>query len=242
MPRGKPNAAKAPNPSSADTADALDDEDVPEWKRQSVDRSLKAARVRAQERADRFVATAVELMGETGGIDFTVQEVVDRARMSIRTFYNYFGSKDELLSAVYQTIVANEVTPRLRQRAEKETDPLLRIRSYIEGLYDLTSGSSQVQRALTTYHNRLAETRPADLERAFRPQVALVVELIRAAIDAGRLRTTADPEKLASLLHQAVLAIVHTRTLGADTGVTISADDLWAFCSHGIGVPADDAS
>jgi AcrR family transcriptional regulator len=236
MPRGKPNAA------NAETAEDLDNEDVPEWKRQSVDRSLKAARVRAQARADRFVATAVELMGETGGIDFTVQEVVDRARMSIRTFYNYFGSKDELLSAVYQTIVANEVTPRLRKRAEQETDPLLRIRSYIEGLYELTSGTSQVQRALTTYHNRLAETRPADLESAFRPQVALVVELIREAIAAGRLRTTSDPEKLASLLHQAVLAIVHTRTLGADTGVAISADDLWAFCAHGIGVPEDDAT
>ena len=45
---------------------------------------------RAKERTDRFVATAIELMEEYGKIDFTVQDVVDRSKMSIRTFYNFF--------------------------------------------------------------------------------------------------------------------------------------------------------
>jgi AcrR family transcriptional regulator len=233
MARGK---AKAPTP---ETEARLDDEDVPEWKRQSIDRSLTAARARAQARTDRIVAATIELMGETGGIDFTVQDVVDRAKMSIRTFYNFFASKDELLAGVYQTIVAQEVTPRLRTRSEQETDPLLRIRAYIEGLYEITTSSPPVSYALTTYHNRLAETRPADLERAFRPQINLVIELIREAADAGLLRSTLEPEKLASLLHQAVLAIVHTRTLGGGPDVTVTAEELWLFCAHGIGVPAD---
>ena len=35
-------------------------------------------------------------MNERGSTDFTVQDVVDRAKMSIRTFYNFFASKDDL--------------------------------------------------------------------------------------------------------------------------------------------------
>ncbi len=90
------------------------DDSMPEWKRLSIERSLQGPRARAQERTDRFVGAAMELMAERGSIDFTVQDVVDRSRMSIRTFYNFFASKDDLLVAVHETILATEVVPRMR--------------------------------------------------------------------------------------------------------------------------------
>ena len=207
---------------------------IPEWKRQSVERSLKGARERAQARSDRFVTTTIELMEEQGGTDFTVQEVVDRSHMSIRTFYNFFETKDDLLVAVHETIVAGEVVPRLRTRCEAETDPVERIRAYIDGLFELTSPSGPVSRALTTFSSRLAETRPGDLDRAFRPQIELVTELVRGASDAGALRSELDPTTAASLLHHTVLAVVHARILGS--GGQVSAEQLWEFCAHGIGV------
>ena len=91
---------------------------MPEWKKNSVERSLTSARERAQDRSDRFVAAAMELMQERGTTDFTVQEVIDRSHMSIRTFYKFFASKDDLLVAVHDTILATEVVPRLRRRCE----------------------------------------------------------------------------------------------------------------------------
>jgi AcrR family transcriptional regulator len=208
--------------------------DVPEWKRQSVERSLKGARARAQARSDRFVSTTIELMQEQGGTDFTVQDVVDRSHMSIRTFYNFFETKDDLLVAVHQTIVSGEVVPRLRKLCEAKTDPVERIRAYIEGLFELTTPSGPVSRALTTFSNRLAETRPGDLDRAFQPQIDLVTELVRDASEAGALRSELEPAKAASLLHHTVLAAVHARILGS--GGRLSAKELWEFCAHGIGV------
>jgi AcrR family transcriptional regulator len=225
----------------ASAAAEVDDDAVPEWKRQSADRSLKAARARALERTDRFVAAAMDLMAEQGGTDFTVQDVIDHTRMSIRTFYNFFASKDDLLAAVYETVIGKEVTPRLRKRCEKQTDPILRIRAYIEGLYELTADRSPVSRALTTYHNRLLETRPADLDRAFQPQIELVSELLQNAIDAGVLKPMFDLDKMAHLLHHTVLAIVHARVLGATLDASVSADEMWLFCAQGIGVnPGSD--
>jgi len=228
-------ARKAVNEALEQAGQTPADDGVPEWKRQSVERSLQAARVRAQARSDRFVSATLELMQENASTDFTVQDVVDRSHMSIRTFYNFFASKDDLLVAVHETILAKEVVPRLRARCQAEVDPVERIRAYIEGLYDLSARTGPVSRALTTYYNRLAETRPADLDRAFRSQIDLVVELVRHAAATGRLRPDLDPDKIAHLLHHTVLSAVHGRILGSDSR-DLSAQDLWAFCGHGIGV------
>jgi len=84
----------------------LDDEAIPAWQRQSPHRSLQSARARA--RSNRFVTAATRLLQERGNTDFTIQDLVDRSRMSIRIFYKYFASKEDLLLAVYETAVAQE--------------------------------------------------------------------------------------------------------------------------------------
>jgi AcrR family transcriptional regulator len=216
-----------------------DAEVMPAWKRNSVERSLTSARERAQDRSDRFVAAAMELMQERGTTDFTVQEVIDHSRMSIRTFYKFFASKDDLLVAVHDTILATEVVPRLRRRCEAASDPVERVRAYIEGLYDLTADRNPASRALSTFRSRLAETRPSDLEQTMRPQIEFVVELVRGVAETGRLKSDLAPDTAGLLMHHTVLAAVHARILGSDA---LSAQDLWRFCASGIGVAYDDPS
>ncbi|CNH11657.1 transcriptional regulator [Mycobacterium tuberculosis] len=63
---------------------------VPSWQKDSVDRSLRNARARAQARSDRFVAAAIELLGERDESDFTIQDVVDKSNMSQRTLLYLF--------------------------------------------------------------------------------------------------------------------------------------------------------
>ncbi len=229
--------SKATKP--AEEAEFEGDDSMPEWKRLSIERSLQGPRARAKERTDRFVATAIELMQEYGSIDFTVQDVVDRSKMSIRTFYNFFASKDDLLVAVHETILTTEVVPRMRAKCEAVADPIERIEAYIKGIYDLTSNPGPVSRALSTHSNRLIETRPQDLERAFKPQIDLVVELIEGARASGRLHTPLSTETAARLLHHAVLATIHARILGAEQEHGVTAADLWTFCASGIGVRGD---
>jgi AcrR family transcriptional regulator len=229
-------ATKQPAPRKAKAKPIVAADDLPEWKKQSVERSLTSARARAQERTDRFVATTIELMQEKGSTDFTVQDVVDRARMSIRTFYNFFASKDDLLIAVHETILSSEVVTRLRTLIEAESDPIRRIEAYIDGLFELASQGGAVSRALTTYYNRLTETRPADLDRAFKPHIDLVIELVEQAAAAGRLDSELSTEKAGHLLHHTVLAAVHARILGAESNREVSSTDLWRFCANGIGV------
>ena len=91
------------------------DESMPAWQRESIRRSLQSAHARAHARSNRFVTAATQLLQERGNADFTVQEVVDRSRMSIRTFYTYFASKEDLLVAVFETAIAREAVECARR-------------------------------------------------------------------------------------------------------------------------------
>jgi AcrR family transcriptional regulator len=214
-------------------------ESIPAWKSQSVERSLKSARARAQDRSDRFVNAGIELIRGTGDTGFTVQEVVDQSGMSIRTFYLFFATKDDLLLAIHETILATEVEPRLRKRCETEPDPVARLKVFIEALFELSGSAAPVTRAFIVQQHRLAETRPNDLDRAMMPQINLVSELLHDADEAGRLSANLDVERSAQLVHQLVLGIIEARALGSEKMGSLTPDQVWEFCSAAIGATED---
>src|SRR3954449_5343425 len=108
--------AKNDSPSDAHAATS--------WRDQAVARSLDSARVRAESRVQRFLDAALELMNDnTTGKEFTVQEVVERSGQSLRSFYQYFGGKQELLLALFEEAVRS-TAEALRTKVEEEDDPL----------------------------------------------------------------------------------------------------------------------
>src|ERR1700749_1064794 len=74
----------------------------PAWKQRAVERSIKPAKLRAAQRVQRFLDAAQAINTEKGSTDFTVQEVVDRSRQSLRSFYLQFDGKPELLLALFE--------------------------------------------------------------------------------------------------------------------------------------------
>jgi AcrR family transcriptional regulator len=73
----------------------------PDWRERAVSRSVHAARSRAEQRVQRFLDAAFELVDEKASTEFTIQEVVERSKQSLRAFYEYFDGKDELLLAMF---------------------------------------------------------------------------------------------------------------------------------------------
>src|ERR1700741_2128990 len=132
---------------------------VPSWQRDSVDRSLRNAIERARKRSDRFVEAAVELLSERDEGDFSIQDVVDRSNQSQRTFYTFFDSKDSLMLAVYETILRTTAMPMLRQRCEGIDDPVLRLRTLLDALSEITEMPARLARGLSVLHLRLPGAR-----------------------------------------------------------------------------------
>src|ERR687897_11033 len=72
----------------------------------STERTPEGVSVDAESRANRFMKSALTILGETGRTDFTVLEVVERSKTSLRSFYQHFSTKDELLLALIDKIMS----------------------------------------------------------------------------------------------------------------------------------------
>src|SRR5262245_17688084 len=116
-------------------AHAVPEPTEPAWRERAVARSLNAARSRAEQRVQRFLEAAFELIDEKGTTEFTIQEVVDRSKQSLRSFYEYFDGKDELVLALFEETV-REAVDDIRAAVDAQTDPLLRVRAFAVTLHE----------------------------------------------------------------------------------------------------------
>ena len=94
--------------------------DVPVRRRDlAVARSLDSARVRSEGRVQRFLDAGFELLASAeSGKEFTVQEVVDRSGQSLRSFYQYFAGKHELLLALFDEAIRS-TADRLEEQVSR---------------------------------------------------------------------------------------------------------------------------
>src|SRR5204863_4499126 len=104
------------------------------WRELAVARSLDPARVRAEKRVQRFLDAALDLMQRSPDKEFTVQEVVERSGQSLRSFYQYFAGKYELLLALFEESVRS-TAEQLREVVDEEDEPLDRLHRFAVEYY-----------------------------------------------------------------------------------------------------------
>jgi AcrR family transcriptional regulator len=220
--------------------DATQDENGPAWRERAVSRSLNAARSRAERRVQRFMDAAFELIDEKGTTEFTIQEVLDRSKQSLRGFYQYFDGKDELLLALFEETL-HEATEDLRQAAESGSEPLDRLRTFTIRLHEWCDPAETPRKRGT--HNRrpimefsvqLAVNHPDRVKAAMAPLSRILLGLVDTAAAAGAI-TVADTRRAASLIQQTVMYSWFGNRLVDSPRTRLTAQDTWDFCLHGLG-------
>src|SRR5829696_7968943 len=153
------------------------------WRELSVARSLGPARERAERRVQRFLDAALELMTSTSGKEFTVQQVVERSGQSLRSFYQYFDGKHELLLALFEESVRS-TAEQLREQAGAEADPGERLHRAVVTYYERCrpvrrSGEPRpaTSPAMAEFAQQLLTDHPKEAARAFVPLVTFFAEL-----------------------------------------------------------------
>jgi uncharacterized protein (TIGR00369 family) len=190
-------------------------------------------------RGDRFIKTAVAILGETGRTDFTVQEVVARSKTSLRAFYQHFSSKDELLLALFdRTMTRSAQTWRAETTGLDSTAAMKLVIDRISAQPE-SSTQDSLKRALSLYNQHLAETRPRDYARVLSPLHELIRDIVQRGITEGVFRPGLDVGAAAAIVMQTVLGAMRLHWLGAElTGTPIDAAQLYDFCIGALG--ADD--
>jgi AcrR family transcriptional regulator len=188
-----------------------------------------------ESRASRFMRSALAILGETGRTDFTVLEVVERSKTSLRAFYQHFATKDELLLALVAKIMA-DATEHWRTETDRVPSGEA-LRLLIERISAPAESSTQdsINRGLTYYNDHLLETRPKEFAKVLAPLHQLVGDILRRGIAEGAFRADLDVDTDAAILMQTVLGALRLRDLGAQlNGVPIEGDHVHTFCLRGI--------
>src|SRR6195952_2649342 len=206
----------------------------PAWKQRAVERSIKTAKLRAAQRVQRFLDAAQSIIIEKGSTDFTVQEVVDRSRQSLRSFYLQFDGKHELLLALFEDALSRS-SEQIRAATANHTDPIERLKVAVELLFEASRPDPTAKRPLfTDFAPRLLVSHPGEVKVAPAPLVTLLTELMEAASDAGELRAGINPKRIAAMTMQTVMFIAQSSG-GSDeeTVHPITAHEVWDFSANG---------
>ncbi|MFE5210415.1 TetR/AcrR family transcriptional regulator [Streptomyces sp. NPDC056600] len=190
----------------------------------AVARPADPDRARAEQRARRFVDAALELLTARPGGDFTVQDVVKTSGQSLRSFYQLFTGKHELLLALFEKS-ARRAADRLRETLAEEPDAAARLRRFSPEYARLCRprpgggerarehavlGMPEPARQLLTEH-------PEGMARAFAPLRAVLEELLDRAAADGAVRPGLDHRLVAGTLLHAVTFQPFALTVGGIT-------------------------
>jgi len=195
-------------------------------------RSLPDARIRRAQVTERLVESARELVWDAGGPTFTVSQVVAAAGTSLKSFYQCFAGKDELLVALFEDD-ARRGADALTSMVDVEGGPLERLRVVVVGLFRFLTveGRLPYAAALVREHLRLAESHPDQLRGVLEPFVGVFEDAVAAAQASGVVRP-GDARRDARTLFHLVLAHLHALICHQiEESPTDVADELWAFCA-----------
>lgn len=211
-----------------------DGDGAADWQRRVVGRSLKTARQRSIDRGASLIAAAEALLERSGGDGFTVQDVADEAGQSLRTLYQYFESKDDLLLAVFEEAMLTYA--RLISNAIADLDdPLERLAGAIIAAASMADHThSGLDAGLARLRLRLGQVEPELVARSQAPVSNLIVGLIEDAVERRHI-PACSAEQMAFAITALNASFVGSRTLGNDVGLQLpDPTELARFCLGGL--------
>ena len=219
--------------------DDLQDRNEPAWRQRAVAKSLSAARSRAEQRVQRLLDAAFHLIDERGTTEFTIKEVVERSKQSLRGFYQYFEGKDELLFALLEETIRESVAD-IREVVESESEPIERLRAFTIRLHEWCEPLGKRRRRgahnrlpLSEFSLQIAIKNPERVAAVMAPISRMLVELLDAAVAAGAVQVV-DTHRSAVLIQQTVMYSWLMNRLVQSLRVRVTPEDAWEFCLHGL--------
>lgn len=184
--------------------------------------------------AQDIIAAGWELVHEEGAGDFTVKQVIGRAGVALQTFYRHFGTKDELLLAMFEESIQEGVQRFVA--ASSERLPVDRLHHLVTApflqTYDETAVRELRWRALE--RQRLLDTFPDAVEAVFEPYRAALLDAITEVRDAGE-GTCDDPDLTATIVMHLVTTLTHAvHGGGLNEDPERVAERTWQLCWDGL--------
>ena len=148
----------------------------------------------------------------------------------MRTFYQHFAGKDELLLALYEDVTA-QFTEAIRERVEAADGPMAQLEAWCKGVLSRPGSSHEVGgRLVLIYNLSLEMDHPEAFAKVWEPHRKLLTEILTACSQAGQIRTDLTLEQLTSLLGYTLTSLGQFNALheGMD-GTRLTEEVVWSL-------------
>jgi len=186
-----------------------------------------------------ILSAASEIVREYGVGALSIAQVLNLAQLSTRAFYRHFGSKNQLVAALFLEM-ANVETLRLRQTMAAAADPVRAVAAWIDSRLDLVF-NDQVRsdlRKMSLEAQSQMLVAPELVKPAYDEILRPLVEQLERGGDLG-LFADIDPANGALSIQGVVWSNVEQQW--TDFGCTMSElrQRVQRFCLRGLGVASD---
>jgi AcrR family transcriptional regulator len=178
-----------------------------------------------------IVATGIQILSESDTTSFTVQEIANRAPVSIHTLYRLFPTKDHLSLAIFEELNRTG-TAAIAQLAATATTPLERLRLTIVAplLPEFAHPQGVKPSYIVSEDHRLNQIFPAEVTAAFRPYRRLLATAI-IEVQGHEGLGDLDPDAEAELIQLLQMAMYHVVAEQVESAQNAPPQDaLWDFC------------
>ena len=207
---------------------------IPSSAVRSAERAVEARYSVYLEEAQRLIQAGIDEIGEKGGVDPRVSDIVRRAGLSNKAFYRHFKSKEELLLAVLE-----EGLQRSRDDFDTHlaaaSSPLERVRTWILRVAELAvdAESAATTRPLLVYQATLAENLGPQVRGNVDRIMAPLLEALTEAHGSGELPNI-QPRQATDHVYHATWGWVHGRILACIQPSRQEAEALADFILRGL--------
>jgi AcrR family transcriptional regulator len=187
---------------------------------------------------DAILAAALAIVREDGVRALSISEVLARAELGTRAFYRHFGSKDQLVAAMFLEMAHVEMK-RLQHRMGGE-DPVRAVAAWIDGRLDLAF-DQQVKSDLRQLSLE-AQSQMFAAPEVVGPAYAEMLRPLIDQIDRGTrlgLFADVDPGAEALSIQGVVWANVERQWATGTCDRSDIRKHVQRFCLRGLGVTAD---
>ncbi len=162
---------------------------------------------------NRILDVSMRLFGAHGLDRTRVEDIVEQARISRATFYNYFCSKDEVFFCLIETEL-NTIQRKIDTALEQEEDPFAKIKIYF---FQMILGSREIMRLLNIRHDEIESLPQVPrklMESGLKSGLKTVSEILDYGVRRGAF-TVSNPELTAHVILSALDIFVNPFKLGS---------------------------
>lgn len=185
-----------------------------------------------------ILAAASTALREHGIRGISIATVLERASLGTRAFYRHFGSKDELVAALFLEMARVEER-RLRRRMASATTEVGAVAAWIDGRLDLAFDDnikSDLRRVSLEAQSQMFAS-PDLVQPAYEQLLKPLSEALRRGLE-SRVFRHIDPVADAQAIHAVVWAAIERQWATGDCDRDSVRQRALRFCLGGLGVTA----